>query len=180
MSLVWLASAWESLGERPLIIGSEARTMEERSPPAGPTRDEVSTALNEFEATQRGHSGVGIQHRGPQPRRRGRGAVWADWFREDFLRSCFVGGSLAWDGLGTVGVRYALDPYYPGQESSPVSVYLVMLAFFVASVTFQFFLYRRWWPDREASRRPDFGLSRRGGASAYTYWNALRRLRRGP
>jgi hypothetical protein len=114
----------------------------------------------------------------PRRKRDARPSDWSSWFREDFLRSCFVGASLSWDGLGTVGVRYALDPYYPGQEASPLSVYLFIVAFLVGSLACQIFLYRRWWPDREKGHRAEFGLARRHG-TAYAYWNALRRLRGG-
>ena len=116
----------------------------------------------------------------PRRKRGARPGDWSSWFRDDFLRSCFVGASFAWDGLGTVGVRYALDPYYPGQEASSLSVYLLMVAFLVASLACEIFLYRRWWPNREKGRQAEFGLARREGASAYAYWNALRRLRGGP
>ncbi len=134
--------------------------MEDRNPPA---RADVSQAELLLRPVAR------------RRERRVRLGDWADWFREDFLRSCFVGGSLAWDGLGMAAVRYALDPYYPGQGASPLSVYLLMLAFLVASVAGEIFLYRKWWPDHETPRGSGFGLSRPEGASAYVYWNLLKR-----
>jgi len=60
-----------------------------------------------------------------------------------------VGACLAWIGLGSVGIRYALDPYRPNQGPAPLPVYLVVLGFVVASVVGQVYLYRRWWPPRE-------------------------------
>ena len=91
-------------------------------------------------------------------------ASWNDWFRQDFLRSCFVGACLAWDGLGAIQVRYVLDPWYPGQGAAPTWVYGVMVAFVILSLIGQVFLYRRWWPSEEARLR---------GRTPRTLWGFL-------
>ncbi len=71
---------------------------------------------------------------------------WREWFREDFLRSAFVGLSLAWDGLGAAQMRYSLDPWYPGQGASAGWVYGAIAAFVIVSLVAQVLLYRWWWP----------------------------------
>jgi len=81
-------------------------------------------------------------------------ANWLLWFRNDFLRSCFVGGCLAWLGFGAIGVRYALDPYRPNQGPAPLLAYLAMAGFIVASVIGFVFLYRRWWPSEGQAVKP--------------------------
>jgi len=72
---------------------------------------------------------------------------WHRWFREDFLRYCFLVGALAWDGFGAVQIMDSLDPWYFGKGPSPAHVYVAMLAFVVLSTVGHALLYRHWWPS---------------------------------
>ena len=97
---------------------------------------------------------------------------WRSWVRHDFLRYWFVAGALAWDGFGSLQIRYALDPWHPGQGAAPASVYGVILVFLVLSTAGQVFLYGRWWP-------PPGEAARRTGVVAWLVarWGRIRRHR---
>lgn len=101
---------------------------------------------------------------------------WRHWFRHDFLRSCFVGASLVWNGFGMLALRYALDPYRPGQGAAPIPVYVVVSLFLVASVAAQILLYRRWWPSDKHRTRGASG--ERKTSPVKVRWNPLRRSKR--
>ena len=106
---------------------------------------------------------------------------WWRWFRIEFLRSCFVGGSLAWDGFGAIQIRYTLDPWRPGQESSPAYVYGLMVVFLILSTIAQSFLYRRWWPSEErAGPRRVVSLASVAAAARRGIGRLLRVFRRTP
>jgi len=94
---------------------------------------------------------------------------WRSWLREDFLRYWFVAGALAWDGFGSIQIRYALDPWHPGQGAAPWYVYGLILVFVVLSTIAQGFLYARWWPHPEAAPHRD-----RLGGWLRSLWRRLR------